>query len=239
MSKKFVIQSHRSRRWGIVSSVALLLLLLWILLSGGETPYLEKVFGDNLHYMQLWHANRHLEREKRQLQREVMRLQETVAIDQQAARNAQGEIKKLQEDIHRLNSELEFYHDIMDEASAVKGLNAGIYIEPLWRQAAGYRLKLVLSHVGKGNRVLRGVAEVTLEGTRHGAEQVVNLRDISLDKKLDLRYKFRHFQRFESSFLLPERFEPQRVAVNLLSRNKKNSRLRKMFDWSESSIEKR
>ena len=237
---KFVVQPDRSRWWRLATSVLLLIMLLPLLLSGDQRRYLASWLGGDLDYELIWSANRDLKRENRSLREKVLRLEQTVSIDKQTATGAQAEIKELQEEIHHLKGRLQFYHDIMDAASATKGLNAGIYIEALGRQPGGYRLKLVLSHIGgEGNAVIRGVADVSLEGEQaDGEAQIVNLRDISLNKKLDLSYRFRHFQRFESNFLLPDDFEPQRVSVNLLRRNKRDLKLNRVFEWSELAKER-
>lgn len=72
---------------------------------------------------------------------------------------------------------------------------------------------------------------VALEGIQDDATRRLDLREITLDKNLVYDFRFRSFQRFENSFILPENFEPQRVFVNLSIKDEKESRFEKIFDW--------
>ena len=46
--------------------------------------------------------------------------------------------------------------------------------------------------------------------------------------------RFRNFQRFENSFILPENFEPQRVFVTLSPDDPDAAGFEKIFDWPET-----
>lgn len=237
---KFAVKLHRPWQWTIAVSVLsmILAMITWLLLDNSHWRYIEDKLSGNQDYKLLWEVNQTLEQENVLLREKVMMLEQTTNIDKQTAGIVQGEIKNLQDEIHHLKDELEFYREIMDTASRAKGLDIqGIYIKPL-RQAGSYRLKLILTHVGKAGTVVEGMVDVVFEGTSGENNMTVGLTEIGLEKGQTFAYSFRNFQRFESDFLLPENFNPQRVSVNLLHKNKRDSRLKKVFDWSESTTER-
>ena len=208
--------------------------LTWVMLDSSHWRFIEHKLDDNRDYKLLWDVNKGLEEENKQLREKVMMLEQTTDIDRQTAGILQDELKGLQDEIHLLKGELEFYQEILDSAATASGLDVqGIHVQPLV-QPDNYRLKLILTHVGKTGRVVEGVIDVMVEGIQNKNNRLINLADVSLDKEVKFDYNFRNFQRFECNFKLPEDFRPQRVLVNLLQKNSKQPRLKKVFDWPDN-----
>ena len=76
---------------------------------------------------------------------------------------------------------------------------------------------------------------ITIEGLENGEPTHLDLRKITLDEGLDLSFKFRNFKRFESDLELPAKFIPRRVLVQLQPKGVKQSTIKKVFDWPEST----
>ncbi len=209
--------------------------LIWLLLDNSHWHYIQDVLRRNQDDKLLWQVNRALEQENTLLRDKVLMLEQTTDIDKQTAGIVQAEIKNQQDEIHQLKDELQFYREIMDSASGANGLDVqGVYIKPL-AEAGGYRMKLVLTHIGKAGKVTKGTLTVMLEGRAGDKKHAVSLADISLGEDQRLTYNFRHFQRIETDFMLPENFKPQRIVVNVTDKNRQGSRVKKAFSWSEST----
>ncbi|MGI9229569.1 MAG: DUF6776 family protein [Gammaproteobacteria bacterium] len=240
---EFVIKPRRRRyrrRWGVVVTVLLLLAFgSWLLLPGIDGwHYVQARLGTGSYDGWLRDANQELEQENLLLQGKIMMQEQTINIDKQAAGVAQAAIKDLQDEIHNLKGELQFYHEVMDAAATTRGLDVqGLYIRPR-QHSDGYRLKLILTHVGKADTLVEGKVNITLEGTQDGSAKIIDMREISIEKELMFDYSFRNFQRFECNFVLPEHFQPQHVSVNLSGADKKASKLRRVFDWVEATTER-
>jgi len=233
---KFVVKFHRPWHWSVAIIVLSMLLALftWLLLDNSHWAYIRARLSGNQDDKLLWEVNRGLQNENAGLRERVLMLEQMTALDKQTAGLLQNELKTLQEDVHKLKEELEFYRGVMDASGDVNGLDVhGIHIQTLTHERS-YRLKLILTHVAKTDTVVEGVIDVALEGIQKSSAQHLRLQDITLDDGLVLDFRFRNFQRFESNVILPENFKPQRVFVNLLTKNRKRSMLRKIFDWPVS-----
>lgn len=230
--RAFVIKPHRPWRGLITVMILGVLFALSALLFTDNSDW----FGIHKRLSSDWERERQdLHSENAELQEKVLMLEQTTRLDKQAAALLQEELINSQEEIYRLKKDLEFYQGIMDATGGESGPNVhAIRIQPL-TQERGYRLELILIHVAKKDKVIEGVIGIALEGVQDNATRHLDLSEITLDKDLVYDFKFRSFQRFENSFILPENFEPQRVFVNLSIKDKKESRFEKIFDWPVTS----
>ena len=230
---RLVVKSHRP--WQFASAIILLsaltALLTWLLLDRSHWSFIYDRITTSREDRLLWEVNQGLEQERAALQERVLMLERTASLDKQTASMLQGDIKNLQEQVFRLKGELEFYRGVMDAASEAKGLGVhGIHIEPLSRDRT-YHLKVILTHVTKSAIVAEGTLLVSFEGNQRGTAKTLGLKEVTLDRGLDLAFKFRNFKTFDTDFTLPEGFTPQRVIVQLQSHDEKQAKIKKIFEW--------
>lgn len=230
---RLVVKSHRP--WQFASAIILLsaltALVTWLMLDRSHWSFIYDRITSSREDRLLWEVNQGLEQERAALQERVLMLERTASLDKQTAAMLQDDIKKLQEQVFRQKRELEFYRGVMDAASQTKGLGVhGIHIEPLSRERT-YHLKVILTHVTKSDIVAEGTLVVSFEGNQRGAAKTMGLQELALDSGLDLSFKFRNFKTFDADFALPEGFTPQRVIVQLQSRDEKQAKIKKSFDW--------
>jgi len=210
-------------------------IITWLMLDVSHWSVIYDRISDNQIQKQLRELNYSLEEENQGLNERILMLERTQFMDKHTAVLLQDALRTQQDEIYRLKGELEFYQGIMAAARETKGLNIhGIYIESLPQQQS-YRLKLILTNVAKSVKVAEGVLDISFEGIQFGSTQHINLQDITLDKTLELSYKFRNFKRFESNLELPEGFVPRRVFIELQPKRKKQSKIKKVFDWPSTA----
>lgn len=232
-----VVKSHRPLQFSlaIILLSMLIAFLTWLFLDSSHWSYIYARFGANHDQKLLWEANQELERENTALRERLMVLERTTTLDKQTSALVQDEIRDLQEEVFRLKGELQFYQGIMEATGEGKGLDVqGIFVRPLSR-GNGYRLKLILTHVSNKDSVAEGMMDVSIEGIQDGGAHFLNLKDVTLDQTIDLTFNFRNFKRFESNLALPAGFAPQRVFVELQPKDKKQSKIKKIFDWPGSA----
>lgn len=230
---RFVVKRHRPWQWAL--SVIILSMIIatitWLMLDKSHWAVIQGKFRDNHDKKILLETNDALERENIALRERVLMLERTTSLDKQTAALLQDELKSMQEDVYELKGELEFYQGIMEATAGVKGLDVhGIHVRTL-AQPRKYRLKVILTNVATSGRLIEGRVEITIEGRQDGATILASLADISMDQALDMAFKFRNFKRMENNIELPEGFLPQRVFVQLIPKGKKQSTIKKVFDW--------
>ena len=233
---RYVVKTHRPLQWSVAVIVlsAIIAIVTWFLLDKSHWSLIFDHYDKNKVIKTVLEENRQLESSNRKLREKTNMMQEMDNMDKKTAGLLQGQIQELQDQIFKLKQELEFYHGIMDGTRESNGLNIqGLNIRPL-NQDNSYRLNLVLTHVAKSVKVAQGTVDVTLEGEQNGKPGFLKLRDVALDKNLDLSLTFRNFKKFECDLMLPESFTPIRVKVVFTPKDTTRATVKKTFDWSVS-----
>lgn len=232
---RLVVKSHRP--WQLALAIIFLSMfcavITWLLLDHVHWQVIRDRISSSEEHKLLWEVNKNLEDENKRLREQVLTLEQTTSLDKRTTALLQDELASLQDEIHRLKGELEFYEGIMESTRDTEGLNIyGIHVTPLTVDRA-YLLKVVLTHVAKGDKVAEGRLEVTIEGrTENGdATRKYDLRDLSMDDSLDMAFKFKNFKRFESNLTLPAGFEPRRVLVQIHPKGNNQAMISKVFEW--------
>lgn len=159
------------------------------------------------------------------------RLEQAALLDEKAMAQLRRDLLVAQDKNFRLREELAFYQGVMDTAIAGKGLGVhGIRLAPLSRERA-WRLELVLVNIAEPKETTEGVLDLTVEGVQDAVTRYLDVSEISINGNAAHDFRFNNFQRFESNFVLPDDFEPQRIWVKLLLKDAKGARVEKMFDW--------
>lgn len=210
----------------------LLATFTWLLLDRSHWAYILDRLADNNESKLLWEVNQGLEEERQALQERVLMLERTTSVDRQTAAALQEEIRDLQEQVYVLKRELEFYQGVMDATRDARGLSVhGIHVDRL-NMPRTYRFKLVLTHVASGGAVAEGKLDIDIAGTMDGTGKILDIQDLAAGDTINLAYKLRSFQRFETRILLPEGFSAERVIIQLQPKNKNQAIIREVFEWS-------
>lgn len=234
---RLVIKTHRPIQLGLAIVILSMLVaaVTWLALDESHWSLIRDRINNSREQQLLWQVNQGLEEENARLRERVSMLERMTSLDNSTAGMLQTEIKDLQEENFRLKGELEFFQGIMEAVGEIKGLDVhGIHVRRLTTPGS-FRLKLILTNVTDSDRDTEGAISIAIEGIERGVTRTINLTDLTLDKSLDLSFKFRNFKRIESNLRLPGGFSPQRVFVELQPRDQKQSRIRKAFDWPVSA----
>lgn len=179
----------------------------------------------------LLEANQALVKENRELKDMVLMLEQTTRLDKETAILMQEDLKSLQNEIYGLKRELEFYQGVMNTARNVTDLEIhGVFVEQLARRNQ-YQMKLVLTHVAKSDKVIKGALKITLEGTGSGGKQRLALSKIAVGETPAFSFELKNFKRMEYKFELPPEFTAERVTVQVNTNDKGASGLSRTFDW--------
>ena len=228
-----VVKNHRPWQYSIAIIIMSMVVagLTWLLLDNSHWSIITdkiNINNDNNNLMQL---NNALEQKNLDLQDQVLMSNQTAEIDTQTAGLLQQDLKALQDEIFYLKQELEFYQGVMDSSRTVVGLEVnGMYIEPLSKEN-NYRMKLILTHVAKSNKVMEGKMAIEIEGTSNELKHNIDLKEITIDKLIDLSFKVKSFSRIEYNFVLPSNFYAERVFIQLRPNRKNDPVVDKVYDW--------
>jgi uncharacterized protein YdiU (UPF0061 family) len=234
-----VVKSHRP--WQLALAIIFLSMffavLTWLLLDRIHWSVIHDRIKSSEEYKLLWEVNKNLEEENKHLRERVLTLEQTTSLDKRTAALLQDEMTKQQDQLHRLKGELEFYQGIMESTRDAQGLNIyGIHVTPLTADRT-YLLKVVLTHVAKGDKVAEGTLDVTIEGRLKDGKtpRKYDLKDLSIDNSLNMTFRFKNFKQFVSNLTLPPGFDPLRVMVQIHPRGSNQATISKVFEWRKDT----
>lgn len=233
---RLVVKSHRP--WQFALAVIFLstffAVLTWLALEYSHWSAIRDRNRLGEDYKRMLEINRELEQENQRLYEKVLMLEQTIRLDKQTSSLLQEELASQQDEIHQLKGELEFYQGIMESTRDTEGLNIyGINITSLSAERS-FLLRLVLTHVVKGDKVAQGSLKVLIEGSeKDGSIRKYALNELSVEAEQELQFEFKNFKRIERHLTLPSGFEPLRVFVTIQPEGKNQSTISKVFEWPE------
>lgn len=152
-------------------------------------------------------------------------------VDKLAYKEVDSSLRDLQAEILELKEEVAFYRSIVAPRESARGLRIQRFnVTP---SGKGFRYKLVLTQVIKNSRVTRGKVEMQVEGIRKGKLVKINLTSLSAKGQKQLDFRFKYFQNFEGSLIIPKDFTPSRVHIKVAS---SSVTLNKTFPWPNAAI---
>ena len=180
---------------------------------------------------QLWSANLDLKNQNKSLSEKVLKFERLTSVDNATSIRLQNEIKLLQDQVFNLRRELTFYQGIITASSYSRGLNIqGLHIETT-RKKGLYKYKLVLTNIGKSDKVTEVSIDMMVEGNDKSGFRTLNLNEIGAREEYNNRIKIKSFGRIEGSINVPDDFEPLRVMVDLKQHDGEKLRLNRVFEW--------
>ena len=131
-----------------------------------------------------------------------------------------------------LKKELAFYKSIVAPEQGKPSIV--IQTIQLKKDVGGdYNYKIMISQQGRNDRFARGDIEVSIEGAKQGAKQVLALSDVSDDAAKPMRFGLKYFQNFTGKLKLPEGFEAESMRVKLKPRSKTLDSIDEKFPWDD------
>ena len=172
-----------------------------------------------------------LEKQNKELKEQILKLEYLANVDNETSIRLQNEIKSLQDRVFNLRRELTFYQGIITASSYSRGLNIqGLHIEAT-RKKGFFKYKLVLTNIGKSDKVTEVTIDMMVEGTDKSGFRTLILSEVSSGGVYKCNIKIRNFERVEGNLNLPDGFEPLRVYVDLKQHDGEKLKLHRVFEW--------
>ncbi len=172
-----------------------------------------------------------LEKQNKELKEQILKVEYLANVDNETSIRLQNEIKSLQDRVFNLRRELTFYQGIITASSYSRGLNIqGLHIEAT-RKKGFFKYKLVLTNIGKSDKVTEVAIDMMVEGTDKSGFRTLRLNEVSSGGAYKGTIKIRNFERVEGNLNLPDGFEPLRVYVDLKQHDGEKSKLHRVFEW--------
>jgi hypothetical protein len=171
------------------------------------------------------------DQENTQLREATAVLKKSADIDKKAYSDVDETLKNLQAEILELKGQVAFYRGIVSPTQNAAGLNITSFKLNRLGEESSYHFKLVLTQVKQNDRMIRGKANIMINGLLNGESKKLDVSQLmgKTKQKLDLRFKY--FQTIEGDVVLPEGFIPSQVLVDLRPVGRGQSAISQTYDW--------
>ena len=174
-----------------------------------------------------------IDQENTALREENAVLKQASVIDKKAYNDVNGSIKRLQDEILELKEQVAFYRGIVSPTQTQAGLNITSFKLNKLGDNTGYHFKLVLTQVKQNNRLIRGRANILIDGLQNGEPKQLNVAKLMGNNNPDLRLQFKYFQTIEGDLVLPDGFTPSSILVDLRPSGRGQNDIKRTFNWVE------
>jgi hypothetical protein len=221
---------HRPARSLLIGTtavvVALLMALLGYWLGRGQTSL---AFSANDDLEARYNAKA---REAVDLERKLADVQLSQVVDPDASESLRQTIKSLRDELSASKEEVLFYRQLMAPSEAQRGLR----IEKLeltgGNNPAEVNYRLLLTQVAERNDWATGSVTVDIVGSLENEQVVLPLTEMTHVESYPLGFRFRYFQDFTGSLVVPPGLKPAQVVVTAVSSGKDAKRVQKTFEWA-------
>jgi len=165
------------------------------------------------------------------LRQQVANLESGREIDELAKQGIQETIREFKAKVSQLETDVSFYQNIMAPSDNARGLQVQKVEIKAGSVDKRFAYKIVLAQVADNKAYVKGVVAVNLIGMRGDKKEIIPLRDISEQKDLGIKFKFKYFQDISGELVLPEGLVPGSIQVVAQTKGKKASRLEQSFEW--------
>lgn len=173
-----------------------------------------------------------LEEDNKRLSGQNAVLEQAREVDRRAYEEVDHSLAGLQDELSELKQEAAFYRRLVN-VSDTKGLQ--IESMKLQRDAGTgeYRFHLILTQYTSPPSLVQGEVKISVEGLKNGAQTELSPRELMRGDKSDLTFRFRHFQEFTGSLVLPDGFVPLRLILRITPREAGRPPLERGYVWNE------
>lgn len=228
-----VVKTHRPWKSKFIWGVILLVLIIsgWTFFDAGRhSAGYDSREADN-EIQGLMQTQSHLEKRIETLREDKAVLERAAQIERKAYNELDTTLKVLQAEILEHKEELAFYRGIVSP----KDSSSGLYLQNFFLTQNGdtrdYRYKVVLTQVLKNSRLISGKVKLQFDGLLNGESKILELKEVTVKKTKDLKYRFKYFQNVEGVVGFPEGFSLLRVNVQILPRGRQRDMIEKTIEW--------
>ena len=172
-----------------------------------------------------------LKQERTELIQRITKLEQISQIDKESLSRVQDELKIDQNERLKMEEELVFLRSIVSSKSG-KGV---LHVQRLRLQAGksenSFLFAFTVSKVLKDPEYIEGEIYLALTGELDGVKRTLPLKEVTRKKQGSLKMRFKHFQKIEGEFLLPGRFKPSGVTIEIKPEGKKFTPVKRSFEW--------
>jgi len=166
-------------------------------------------------------------------QRELSMNQKSDQVSRTANESLQATLRTQEEELAGLRSDIAFFQRLMDGKSGRRGLTVqDLAVRPI-EGGRGYNLRATFTQNLRKGEVTKGTVAIGIEGMQ--GDRIVSLGWDSLSGRAAgvlPQFSFKYFQRFDSSFILPEGFTPNRI--RLVVKSEQGDNTEQTFAWSQA-----
>jgi len=171
-------------------------------------------------------------KEAESYRQQVANLNLGAQVDRKANEGVRQEVIELKNQIAELQADISFYRGLMSPAADKRGLTIGSLDVIETAVPRTYEYKLVIQQLANNHQVLSGYLNFVVVGRSAGEETRIHLKDLSSRVSAEnIKLRFRYFQNFEGTIILPEGFEPSRIELMAKSAGSKPAQVSKKFGW--------
>lgn len=167
-----------------------------------------------------------------ELERKLADIQLSQVVDGDANESLRQTIKSLRAELSASQDEVLFYRQLMAPSEAQRGLR----VEKLeLNPGAGpteVKYRLLLTQVSDKNDWATGTVTVDVVGTSASEQVVLPLTEMTQVESYPLSFKFRYFQDFTGTLVIPEGLKPEQVVVTAATSGRDGKRVQKTFSWT-------
>jgi hypothetical protein len=167
-----------------------------------------------------------------ELERKLADVQLSQRVDGDANESLRQTIKSLRDELSASQDEVMFYRQLMAPSEAQRGLR----VEKLELTAGAasneVKYRLLLTQVTDRADWISGNMNVDVVGESSGEQVVLPLTEMTHVESYPLSFKFRYFQDFTGTLVVPDGMKPEQVVVTAATSGKDGKRVQKTFSWT-------
>jgi hypothetical protein len=167
-----------------------------------------------------------------ELERKLADIQLSQKVDGDANESLRQTIKSLRDELSAAQDEVMFYRQLMAPSEAQRGLR----VEKLELSAGAnpteVKYRLLLTQVTDRADWVNGTMNVDIVGKSGGEQVVLPLTEMTQVESYPLSFKFRYFQDFTGTLVVPDGMTPEQVVVTAATSGKDGKRVQKTFSWT-------
>jgi Family of unknown function (DUF6776) len=172
-----------------------------------------------------------LTKEKTDLLQRIAKQQQLSQIDRESQSRVQEELKNYQNERLKMEEELVFLRSMVSSKSGSSVLRIQRLRLLPGKKESSFVYTFTVSKVLKDSEYIDGKVYLELTGEQDGKRRTLPLKELTMDKKNSLKMRFKYFQNIEGELLLPSRFVPSGVTIEVKPDGKKFVPIKKSFEW--------
>jgi hypothetical protein len=167
-----------------------------------------------------------------ELERKLADIQLSQVVDGDASESLRQTIKSLRDELSASQDEVLFYRQLMAPSEAQRGLRVEKLELSPGASPTEVKYRLLLTQVSDKNDWASGTVTVDIVGTSADQQVVLPLTEMTQVETYPLAFKFRYFQDFTGTLLVPDGLKPDQVVVTAATSGKDGKRVQKTFSWT-------